>query len=254
MVVWIIFVKWTEKRSLQKLLQSTGIAFKRLDRVVREIERKSIHLSGVLIPLTYQLILDRYGKQQGWEYMVKISWFCTATTWTLDGLRINVPWLKHNWPMQQYLRPKERDQLTGMCYFSLGVTVSITCATPAIAMTSILFLVLGDLSAALFGVAFGGDTITVKLGREGKKSAEGSIAMFSICYLVGFFIFWNVHLREYPIFWGALAATITELYEPLHLNDNMTIPLISAIALSWGFGRIQDCGDQSMLEQFVNVL
>merc|ERR1719266_438245 len=221
---------------------------------MKEIERKSIHLSGVLIPLTYQLILDQFGNEQGWINMMKLSWTCTVITWTLDLLRVNIPYLNKHWPWQDQLRPFEKNQLTGMCYFSLGVTVSITCATPAIAMTSILFLVLGDLSAALFGIAFGGDTITVKLGREGKKSAEGSMAMFFVCYMVGFFIFWNVHLREYPVFWGAMAATLTELYEPLHLNDNMTIPLISAIALSWGFGRIQDCGDQSMLEQFVNVL
>ena len=67
----------------------------------------------------------------------------------------------------------------------MGSSVSITFFDPYISMTSILFLVLGDLSAALFGVAFGRDTIVVKLGREGKKSAEGSIAMFFVCYLVG---------------------------------------------------------------------
>eukprot|EP00494_Astrolonche_serrata_P003039 UN03045 len=150
------------------------------------------------------------------------------------------------------MREKELDQLTGMCYFSLGCTVAITFFSPPIAMCSILFLVLGDLSAALFGVAFGGDTIVVKLGREGKKSAEGSIAMFCICYMVGTVIFWNVHLREYPVFWGALAATLTELYEPLYLNDNLMIPVISCIFLSWGFSRISECSGNSLFEQIIH--
>lgn len=37
-------------------------------------------------------------------------------------------------------------------------------------------------SAALVGVAFGGDTVVVKLGRQGKKSVEGSVAMFVVCF------------------------------------------------------------------------
>ena len=36
-------------------------------------------------------------------------------------------------------------------------------------------------------------------------------------------------MGEYPVFFGALAATITELYEPFRLNDNLSIP-VSAVA------------------------
>jgi len=254
MIIWIFYVKIESRTRLKSLLQNFGIVHKRLDRAVREIERKSIHLSGVLIPLTYQLTVDHYGVEKGWKYITILGWSMTICVWTLDILRVSIPWLKENWPLQKYLREKEKDNITGMCYFSLGCTIAITLATPAVSMTSILFLVLGDLSAAIFGVAFGNDVVVVKLGREGKKSAEGSIAMFIICCITGFLMFWNVHLREYPIFWGAFAATLTELYEPLHLNDNLTIPLITSITLSWGFNRIQDCGDQSMLARVFGVL
>jgi hypothetical protein len=42
-------------------------------------------------------------------------------------------------------------------------------------MASILFLVLGDMTAAIIGVSFGGDALgQLKLGREGKKSLEGT--------------------------------------------------------------------------------
>ena len=50
-----------------------------------------------------------------------------------------------------------------------------------------------------------------------------------------------VELREYPVLIGAVAATLTELYEPLGLNDNLTIPLFSSLAMQWGFARIQAC-------------
>ena len=64
-------------------------------------------------------------------------------------------------------------------------------------MASILFLVLGDMSAALIGVSFGGEVSVVKLGRCGKKSLEGSVAMFLVCFTMGCFIFAAIELREY---------------------------------------------------------
>jgi len=108
-------------------------------------------------------------------------------------------------------------------------------------MVSILFLVLGDISAAIIGVSFGGDACIVKLGRAGKKSLEGSLAMFLVCFVTGCTVFAGVELREYAAFVGALAATLTELYEPFGVNDNLTIPLISSVALQLGFKRIETC-------------
>ena len=109
-------------------------------------------------------------------------------------------------------------------------------------MASILFLVLGDMTAAIIGVSFGGDALgTLKLGREGKKSLEGSLAMFFVCFLVGSTIFTHVRLREYPVFFGALVATLTELHEPLRLNDNLTIPVFSSIAMQLAFQRVATC-------------
>ena len=99
----------------------------------------------------------------------------------------------------------------------------------------------GDLSAAIIGVSFGGEAVAMKLGRGGKKSMEGSLARFVICFGMGSTMFASIHLREYPVFFGALAATLVELYEPLGLNDNLTIPVISSVAMQIGFTRIQTC-------------
>ena len=118
---------------------------------------------------------------------------------------------------------------------------------PSVAMASILFLVLGDMSAAIIGVSFGGEAVAMKLGRGGKKSMEGSTAMFIICFVMGSTMFASIHLREYPVFFGALAATLVELYEPLGLNDNLTIPLISSVAMQLGFTRIQTCSSPGLL-------
>jgi len=51
----------------------------------------------------------------------------------------------------------------------------------------------------------------------------------------------QVHLGEYPVFFGALAATITELYEPCRINDNLSIPVLSSLAMQYAFTRIRQC-------------
>ena len=47
--------------------------------------------------------------------------------------------------------------------------------------------------------------------------------------------------REYAIFFGALVATLTELHEPLGINDNLTIPLFSSLAMQLAFYRTSAC-------------
>lgn len=53
------------------------------------------------------------------------------------------------------------------------------------------------MSAALIGVSFGGETVSLKMGREGKKSVEGSIAMFCVCFVLGMIAFAGRTLSEY---------------------------------------------------------
>lgn len=39
-----------------------------------------------------------------------------------------------------------------------------------------------------------------------------------------------------------------QLYEPLGLNDNLTIPLFSTIAMQWGLSRVKSCASPSTLQ------
>ena len=102
-------------------------------------------------------------------------------------------------------------------------------------------MVNGDMSAAIIGVSFGREVSTVRIGRGGRKSMEGAVAMFAVCFVIGSTMFASVNLREYPVFFGALVATLTELHEPLRLNDNLTIPVFSSIAMQLAFARIAAC-------------
>jgi len=220
-------------------LEACGVNVRKVQRTMKEIDRKMFHLATLLVPLIHQSLLNL-----GWsnDDCVNLCWVITISGWTADVSRVYGPgWIQRNWPMQHILRAKERNQLTGSCFLALGCTLTMAISPPSITMASILFLVLGDLSAAIVGVSFGKETVSLKLGREGKKSAEGSVAMLLVCFTIGCATFFNVELREYPVAIGAIVATLTELIEPFGINDNLTIPLFSSIALQYGFSRISSC-------------
>jgi diacylglycerol kinase (CTP) len=192
--------------------------------------------------MLYQFLMENYHWSQA-EFSY-FCWMCTASIWIMDSFRVFVPGAQNLFPfslLKSILREKEKTQLSGTCYFSLGCTLAIALFPPAVAITSIMWLVIGDMSAALIGVSIGGDMCVVKMGREGKKSVEGSVAMFTMCTIVGLVAFGEVYLREYAVVIGALVATLVELYEPFGINDNLTIPITSSLALQWGLSRIESC-------------
>ncbi len=237
-MAWMLYsVFLARTRSLRSFVRDVGVRVKRVRKAAREIERKTFHLTGLIVPLLYSLMLDYLN----FSHRDCVTFFASGTAfgWAVDIARIHLKLVSDNFPLRHILREKEQNQLCGACYFSLGVTLAIAFFPPEVAMCSIVFLVLGDLSAALIGVSFGGDTVVVKLGREGKKSAEGSLAMLVVCFAVGALSFLKVPLGEYVAFVGAITATLVELYEPFSLNDNLTIPPLSCAAMVWALNRVE---------------
>ena len=195
-------------------MRDLGVSVSRVRRAALEIERKAFHLTGLAVPLLYSIMLDHLH----WSHRECVTFFVSGTAcgWVLDISRLYIPVVRRNFPLAHILRKKEENQLCGACYFSLGVTLAIALAPPAIAITAIVFLILGDMMAALIGVSFGGEAVVVKLGREGNKSAEGSIGMFIICWIIGVLAFRGAPLSEYIALVGALTATIGRCFYILH--------------------------------------
>lgn len=240
--ICFLFFRSLSKRNAQQFLKNSGVRLKKIHKATKEIERKGFHLCGLIVPLFYFISTKMLGYTE--EDYARFCWICTALIWIGDGYRVLFPKAMNHFPfnmMKSIIRDKEKKALSGTCYFSLGCTLSIALYPPPVAITSIIWLVLGDMSAALFGVSFGGESCTVKLGREGKKSLEGSAAMFVTCAVLGLIFFAGINLSDYAVILGALSATITELIEPLGLNDNISIPLISGAVLQYALARVENC-------------
>ena len=134
-------------------------------------------------------------------------------------------------PAGRIMRKKEINDINGSTYYLIGSLLTMILFQPTIAIASLLFLDLGDLSAALVGISFG----RVRVYKS--KSLEGCIANFLVCLLVGFSIFYHVHLYEYISLVGAITATLTELFLD-QINDNLSIPIMSGIALTLAQWRL----------------
>jgi len=116
------------------------------------------------------------------------------------------------------MRQKERDKVSGATYFLIGTLLVIALFPKNIAVAAIFYLSYGDTMAAMIGINFG----KIKFM---DKTLEGSLACFFTCFITGLFFF-----NPMIALFGAVCATVSELL-PLPVNDNITIPLLSAIGL-----------------------
>lgn len=212
------------RRSMMQFLHFIGVSMKRSPRVIRELKRKGFHFSGLVIPLIYITglhtgLLDRF---RGSIIMIVVS----LIYFVMECSRLLFPSVNKLFAelFKGLMREKEKNNFTGSFFYLVGATVSIVFFSPPIAISAILFLIIGDFMAALVGISYGRIRI-------GKKSLEGSVACFLSCFLICFLMFWHVNLVEQLAFWGAFAATMTELLNPSFIDDNLSIPCVSALAI-----------------------
>lgn len=245
-VVLVALIKMTSQTRLKQILSDSGVAVAKLSSTLKEIERKTFHLTGLLIPLWYTISTDIFGYSE--LACVIFALLVTLFVWVSEAARLTFPFVQ-NWFMSTFMgsimRDREATQLTGTAYFTLGCSLAMAMFPKDIAITSMMYLVCGDMMAALIGVSFGGDACVVKLGREGKKSVEGSLGCFTVCFFIGYTMFNEFRLPEYIAFTSALVATITELWSEdlLNLNDNVTIPLFSCVGMAWAIARVDVCAE-----------
>jgi dolichol kinase len=176
-----------------------------------EIKRKLIHLLGLSVPLLYW-----FTSQKVTLWFVGIAVAC--------GIFIEVARLKSERFNQfifkiigGYARKHEQTKITGATYYVVAAFLAVRFFSKEVAISSLLFLTLGDSVAALVGTRFGSHRVF-------RKSIEGSLACLSICAVVGWLLLGWVGLI------GAVAAAFIEL-APIPVDDNLRIPLVSGVLM-----------------------
>ena len=183
--------------------------------MARELRRKSIHLLGLVFPILYVFTTR--------DTAIIAVGALLAIVLGSELLKAFVPAFQAIFMriFSPILRAQEqRGGLTGATYYLIGSFLCVLLFDKTLAIVCLCFLTLGDLFAALIGKQWG----RIKL--FSRKSLEGSLACFIVCTAVALLI----GLHPVVAIVGALVATLIELL-PTGVDDNVTIPLISGLAM-----------------------
>ena len=182
----------------RKIYRMLGLAFP----ILYFIYTKKVTLIIILIPLIFFVL---------YELLRKLF------------PRLNKFYFKY---LKWITKKKEKTGLTGTTSLLVSFLLTILFFEKNIAIFAMTFSVLGDAASSLIGKKFG------KIKLIGKKTLEGSIGFFIISLIAGIILVnLGLKLNYFIIFTGALAAALAELFS-YKIDDNLTISIISALAMS----------------------
>ena len=188
------------------------------DIIKSEFARKAIHLSNVIIPLSYYYFFpDKID-------MIIILAFFLIFCFFIEIYRkknLKLSRFFSNW-FEFMMRDKEKKgDLTGATWVFVGALFTILLVPDPFNILSLLFLSFGDTFAAIIGTKLP----YIKIGR---KTLSGSIAGFFSCIIIGLVI--DIPINIEIIILGAFMAMFIEVL-PLPVNDNVSIPIFSGLSM-----------------------
>ncbi|MCD6098121.1 hypothetical protein J7K18_04425 [bacterium] len=184
-------------------------------RIIWEVLRKLVHLGALVIPTLYWFL--------PWKFSITVLSLVTFGVVLADVSRlIHTPLTRFIYrKVGHMLRRHEYKKFTGASYILTASLLVILVFPKPIAVTVLVYIIVGDTAASIFGKLFG----RTKLTRG--KSLEGSLAFLTFAFLA------SVPVPYVPTttkFLGAMFATFIE-FLPLKLDDNLTVPVLTGLFL-----------------------
>ena len=201
------------------------------DLLLHELRRKSVHLTGSLIPAAYYFV-DR-------ETAVVLLTIINAVLLVVEWLRLNG---KITLP-EILLRPHEKNQVAAYIYFQLAALLTIFVFDKTIAIAALFMLAFGDAASGIAGAVIKGGDVRYNPNKWIKPLPIMAV-MFTVCVIVGFILLKippapdmkPLSMGVYII--GALGATLGDAV-PFRIlgksvDDNLVIPIMAGIFMTIG--------------------
>jgi len=184
----------------------------------QEFHRKLIHLSSSCIPL----MIWYFGKAEFQPWIISIAIILSI----LDYGRIHNHFLQliYNKCFVKFTRPIEMKILSGASWVIIGAAVTLFIFNEITAIIGLLVLSIADSLAAIVGIKFGKTQLF-------SKSLEGSMAFFVTATII---VFSLSSASAYVNIAAVTTATVVELFATPRINDNLLIPMSTAIILTIG--------------------
>jgi len=181
--------------------------------VKRELQRKSIHLGMIIIPVWVYVTPGTIGLLG-----LIIATFATVV---IDLLRLSDRRLRQFFLrlFRSLIRTHEEEHLLGSTYFMIAALLSVIAFDEMIAICALSFLVIGDTAAAIVGKKYGRP-------KYWGKSPHGSAACFVVSFAIGALLLGDLRVAAA----GAFAAAVAEAL-PVPMDDNMRVPIFSGLVM-----------------------
>ncbi|MEJ2251540.1 MAG: glycerol-3-phosphate acyltransferase [Candidatus Lokiarchaeota archaeon] len=126
--------------------------------------------------------------------------------------------------VKMIFRTKEMKTFSSMTAFLVAAFITMLLFEKYIAITSLSFIIFGDLFSKIFGLGFGKKKIF-------DKTLEGSLAYLGSVLICSYILYNTIPLGLPIILIGAVSAPIIELFS-ININDNFTVPILSATSMT----------------------
>lgn len=158
-----------------------------------------------------------------------------AVTWIIfvpfDILRQRRPRL-NEWLMRFFnpiMREHEENRLAGTTYLLTGVAIVGLLFPREVVLPTLLFLAFADPFASVVGIKYGRNKIF------GHKSIQGTAAAYLVCFVLSYSFFANHGIlpgrQLVAAALAGLVGALAELIPVANLDDNFTLPVLSAVGL-----------------------
>ena len=183
-----------------------------------EIVRKLLHLTALIIPVTYLKINNLFFVNSFISLL-----FLSIIFLELMKKNNTIIWKIFNSFFNPFIRKYEYKKPMGSSYMIFSFFLIILFFNKIIVATSMFITILSDALAAIIGLRYG------KLKTINNKTLEGSYA-FLVCTIIILFIA-TTNLSLYVIIIISIIITAIEAFTPMEY-DNLTVPIFSAIILT----------------------
>ncbi|WP_115865589.1 dolichol kinase, partial [Halorussus litoreus] len=178
-----------------------------------EVKRRLVHVSGTGYPALFLLGLASYDELR----LLLVASSAVALALEVVRLFVGLDWRIFDDLTREY----EQENLAGYALYLFGMTAAALLFDPRVAIPAMLMLTIADPISGLVGS-----------GELGVKATHTLLLTFGVCMLI-------TSLSGLPLVaavLGALAATMADGMKPVVagyvLDDNLTIPLTSAVVMS----------------------
>ena len=135
--------------------------------------------------------------------------------------------------MGPFMRDSEKNKVSGMPFYALGVGIALTFFHKPVALLAALFLIFADPISSVVGLRFGTKKILPN------KSVEGCLAGFITCAVLTY-MFTSLSVMPFIPMWklivfslsGGLVGMLSEMASVYNMDDNFTVPVFSSVGLS----------------------